>query len=343
MPHALLRAELEQAFAHLSPTARPPEWPVVMAMPDPAQPVWPPASAQAAAVPRAPPPLRDLAELSVSGEGDDLPTFIVIPHLGRVTLGQGDEAIVADIRHRFAMSKTPVTVGQWKRFWNAADRDYTPSVPWESQDSDFSTYCEDPLVRYFTEDYDTEVPNDTEQPFSIWSRWISGYPDDFPISDINEDDAAAYTRWFYRNFASKLGVTVLSVGLPSDLEWELAARGGRLTQDYLWDDPVEETLFAQTTKANGLRAPVTSHQANGYGLHDMIGNVREWTCSPWRVFRKGIPSNGLESAEGPVLRVVRGASFLFEGDWMRLSRRMRQSTEDRDFDVGFRLVARIAP
>ena len=251
----------------------------------------------------------DLSELSVPGCGADCPSFILIPSLGRVTLGKGNEAITADIRHRFAMGKTEVTVRQWKAFWNASDRDYQP------QQTD-TTYCQ-------------------------WQD--EAQSDDVPVVCVSADDAEAYARWFARRHGAELGVAVESIGLPSELEWELSARGGRLTQDYLWDDDADACRHAQVSWCGGRTKPVGARLPNGYRLYDMIGNALEWTASPWRANRTAIPVNGRDTAGGSASRVSRGASFNDYDYWRRLSDRNNNSHGSRFFIIGVRLVARIAP
>ncbi len=278
------------------------------ARPAPVQgPVYAPAKADATAM------LADRSELSVPGCGAACPSFIVIPNPGRVLLGSGDEEIVADFRHRFAIGKTEVTVGQWKAFWNAADRDYQPV-----KTSD--TYCN-------------------------WNDQDYARDDRHPVRCVNVADAEAYARWFARRYADKLGVRVDSIGLPTDLEWEFSARGGRYTQQYLWDDGAtrEETCrHAQTAYCQYGPIPVASRLKNGYDLHDMIGNVLEWTASPWRD-RKAIPANGRDAAGVSAPRAVRGASFFFNGVGLRLASRYGCTPGVRSSSIGFRLVARIAP
>ena len=254
--------------------------------------------------------LQDRAELSVPGCGRACPSFIVIPHLGRVTLGRGDEAITADIRHRFAMGKTEVTVRQWRAFWDAPDRNYQPARTGEA-------YCQ-------------------------WQDWARN-GEDHPVACVNTQDAEAFARWFEGRYARQLGVTVHAIGLPSEVEWEQAARGGRLTQDYLWDRDAESCQYAQTFRCDGKTRPVASLRANGYGLYDVTGNIWEWTASPRREDRSQIPAGGVDESGALVARVVRGGSFFNDDDRLRLSYRDDDLPGGRVVYIGFRLVARIAP
>ncbi len=265
------------------------------------------------ASPPPPPPARrpafpaDLTELTVPGEGARCPSFIVIPYLGPVALGTGSNAIQAHTRHRFAMGTTPVTVWQWQEFWAAGDRDYEPS-------------------KFLRSDWD-------------WQKWAN--PGSLPVVGVNVADAEAYARWFQKRHGQQLGVRVESLGLPSELEWELAARGGRLTQEFLWDRDDDIDDFAVVERME--TAPVRSKKPNGYGLYDVIGNVWEWTDSPHRKHRRAIPAHGHDSAGVSAARAVCGASFNYSLDWLGLAQRHGVAPGVRDSVIGFRLVARIAP
>lgn len=267
-----------------------------------------PAATRSATPPAAPALPADLSELSVPGCGADCPSFILIPNLGRVTLGKGNEAITADIRHRFAMGKTEVTVRQWKAFWNASDRNYQPKL---GRDTD----CQ-------------------------WQDHAKS--EDLPVVCVNVADAEAYSRWLARRKIGKLGMAVESVGLPSELEWELAARGGRLSQDYLWDNFDDACRYAQISGCAASLKPVGGGLANGYGLYDMIGNAWEWSASPWRDGRAEIPVSGRDAAEASLSRVLRGGSYKYlNTGWLRLSGRYDFRSGGRFSYIGFRLVVRM--
>lgn len=258
--------------------------------------------------------VRDLSELRVAGCTQDCPSFIVIPSAGAVTLGSGEDAMPAEVKHRFAMGRTEVTVAQWRSFWTASDRDYQPA-PSHGASCHWS---------------DTELTKDESAP----------------VRCVSATDAEAYARWFAKRFGTRLGVKVQGVGLPTEVEWELSARGGRYTETYLWDEQTSKSDWcrqAQFGKCAGGVTAVGSRQPNGYGLYDMIGNVAEWQASPWREQRRAIPADGREPSRNPAVRAVRGASYsTFMEERLSLGYRQGVAASQRDALTGFRLVLRLS-
>jgi formylglycine-generating enzyme required for sulfatase activity len=258
--------------------------------------------------------VRDLSELRVAGCAENCPSFVVIPASGSVTLGAGDESVQADFKHRFAMGRTEVTVGQWRAFWAAADRDYQPSGM-----ANASCHWSDP-----------DLSKDETAP----------------VRCVSAADAEAYARWFAKHYAGRMGAKVQAVGLPTELEWEFSARGGRYSEAYLWDESTDKEDWcrqAQFGKCEGGATAVASRQPNGYGLYDMVGNVSEWQASPWRERRAAIPHDGLEPAgRNLAVRTVRGASYkTFMDDRLTLGYRQATPAVNRDPIIGFRLVVRL--
>ena len=255
----------------------------------------------------------DLTELSVPGCGLACPSFVLLPNPGTITLGAGIEALQVNFAHRFAMATTETTVGQWTAF---------------IQDSGYR-------------------PVKTDTTTCNWNDGDYASNDRLPVSCVNTRDAEAYAAWFTQKYAAQLGLRIESVGLPSELEFEFAARGGRYTQPFLWPDNAsnaEQCKHAHIDVCDGPAKPVAGRLQNGYKLYDMIGNVWEWTASPWRAQRSALPANGREALTGVSgLRSVRGASYFSSDGWLALSYRHRIYPGVRSYGTGFRLVARIAP
>ncbi len=160
---------------------------------------------------------------------------------------------------------------------------------------------------------------------------LPGHPD-LPVTRVSHAEALAFA-------------VALDARLPSEAEWEHACRGASSSifpqgsnlepddANYLYDESGE-------TVGRGAPSPVGAHPANAFGLHDMIGNVCEWTADLWHPTYRNAPCDGsawLESGQAD-RRVIRG------GGWDHLPRLLRVSWRDwapasaRWDNLGFRLA-----
>ena len=165
-------------------------------------------------------------------------------------------------------------------------------------------------------------------------------PDDHPVRYVTWDDALAYCRW--QSKRSGLPVT-----LPSEAEWEKAARGtdGRL---YPWGNVKPDTRRCNFGDHEQGTTPVGRYSPQGdspYGCVDMAGNVLEWTRSLWGKdwskpdFRYPyVPKDGRENLDSRGVRVVRGGSFSSSERNARCAARYRSDPSGRFNYDGFRLV-----
>ncbi len=156
-----------------------------------------------------------------------------------------------------------------------------------------------------------------------------------PVMDIAWQDTRQYLVWLSRK-------TGKAYRLPSEAEWEYAARGGTSTA-YPWGDEIG------TGRANcdgcgsqwdqRQTAPSGSFKANAFGLHDMHGNVWEWTDDCWNGSYAGAPSDGRPWLKGDCSRrVLRGGSWILKPRTLRSADRFRFNAATRDADMGFRVV-----
>ena len=160
-----------------------------------------------------------------------------------------------------------------------------------------------------------------------------------PVVCIAWGDAQAYVKWLSRK-------TGHEYRLPSEAEWEYAARAGTETARY-WG----EKIGSNRTNCNGCGsgwdhkrpAPVGSFNANPFGLHDMLGNNREWVEDCYQRRYQGASSGGGARTGGDCAkRVMRGGSWESKPKRVRAANRNRHDVDDLDDDFGFRVVRIVA-
>lgn len=178
---------------------------------------------------------------------------------------------------------------------------------------------------------------DIHGPASQAGTW---HPD-HPVVHVSWADAAAYAKW-------------AGGRLPSEAEWEHAARGGQEDVRYPWgeQDP-DDTHFLpcniwqgtfpdNNTAHDGWQgtAPVHSFPANAYGLFNMVGNVWEWTAEPFRIRSlKRVARARMETMRG--YKLLKGGSFLCHASYChryRIAARIGNSPDTTTAHQGFRLV-----
>ncbi len=156
-----------------------------------------------------------------------------------------------------------------------------------------------------------------------------------PVINVSWKDAVAYTKWL----SAKTGRVYR---LPTEAEWEYAARAGTYTQ-YPWGNSVGKNranCFDCASRWDSLQtAPVGSFKPNPLGLHDMNGNVMEWTQDCYHKTYRGAPRNGAAWISGSCsTRVVRGGSYKSTTDGIRSFAREHMPPDTKASQIGFRIV-----
>ncbi len=174
------------------------------------------------------------------------------------------------------------------------------------------------------------------------ARWGRG---DDPVIHVSWHDAQSYVAWLSTQTGEEYR-------LPSEAEWEYAARAGTETK-YHWGDQIGVNQanfgksFVEVIELRRRRGtvPVGQFDPNAWGLYDMHGNVSEWVQDCWNESYVGAPNDGSAWESGSCgSRVLRGGSWNSSsgGEGLRSAFRYGVSPDDRDFNDGFR-IARSLP
>ena len=155
-----------------------------------------------------------------------------------------------------------------------------------------------------------------------------------PVIEVSWFDAMAYTQWL----SSQTGKIYR---LPSESEWEYAARAGTETMFSWGNDPGYNRANCEGCGSrwdDKQTAPVGSFEANRWGLYDMHGNVQEWVQDCWHGSYRGAPTDGSAWVEICSGRVVRGGSWNFPPNFSRSAFRTEWPTGYRPHWIGFRVA-----
>lgn len=166
---------------------------------------------------------------------------------------------------------------------------------------------------------------------------------DHPVVHVSWNDAMAYCEW-------------VGVRLPTEAEWEMAARGGLVSKRFAWGEEFqpqgrtmcnifEGSFPVENTAQDGYigTAPVDAFPANGFGLHNMAGNVWEW-CRDWfhTDFHVDGPRDDPQGPPAGEAKVMRGGSYLCHDSYChryRVAARSSNTADSSTGNLGFRVAA----
>ncbi len=270
------------------------------------------------------------------------PQMVVIPH-GAFRMGseenegQESERPARNIRFErgLAMSRTEITVGEFRRFMQATKHRARASR------------------RGYSTAYDERSGNLVRRGNVDWQSDYVGQParDDMPVLHVSAKDALAYAEWLSAQTGERYR-------LPSEAEFEYALRAGNRGR-YPWGEGPPPLRIGNFTggadvSPSGRRwrnafpgygdgawgpAPVGTYQPNAWGLHDMVGNVSEWVADCWHDSFRRAPRGG-EAWLNPGCRsrVVRGGSWTSAPEEMRSAWRQGSDANNTTARIGFRVV-----
>ena len=258
--------------------------------------------------------------LAITIVGQDGAEMMLIP-AGEFQMGSNDgyddeKPVHSVYVDAFYMDKYEVTNAQFKKFVDA-------NRQWQKAHIEGRFYHGNYLGHWNGNNYPSEKGN-------------------HPVTYVGWYAAMAYAKWAGKR-------------LPTEAEWEYAARGGLKGKKY----PHGNTITSRDANYDGnvgTTTAVESYAANGYGLYDMAGNVWEWCLDAYNgdfysVSPRNNPLLGANSVAWLVnnftnvksYRVLRGGSWLLSAQLVRVANRLYASPSPPDFTIGFRCARTVSP
>ncbi|MCC6413536.1 MAG: SUMF1/EgtB/PvdO family nonheme iron enzyme [Saprospiraceae bacterium] len=235
--------------------------------------------------------------------------------------GEDDEKPVHHVTvSDFYMGKSEITVKQFRDFVN---------------NTSYQTEAEKDGGSYFWTGSEWEKKAGVDWRCDAQGNRRPSSEDNHPVIHVSWNDAVAFCSWASR----KSGVTYR---LPTEAEWEYAARGGARSNGYTYagSNNIDDVAWYYSNSGNKTH-PINGKAPNELGLHDMTGNVWE-CCNDWYgVYTSGSQTNPIGPSIGSS-RVNRGGSWLFTPRNCRVAYRIINSPDFRRSDLGFRLARAVS-
>ena len=276
----------------------------------------------------------------------DCPRMVVIP-AGEFAMGspapeagrgvdEGPQRQVS-FAQPFALGRSVVTVAEFRRF--AEESGYRTEAERDARAQGCSGFIYS----------DPAAASPGAQAVTSWRSPGLTQAESHPVLCVSWNDARAYAQWLSKKTGRRYR-------LPSEAEWEYAARAGSVSARYWGDDPVQACRFAnvadqsrfqtwgfgqrhECTDGHYFTAPAGGYAPNRFGLHDMLGNAWEWTEDCWNASYAGAPADGSAWLSGDCAqRVSRGGSWSTVPRFARSATRYRNNADHRDNLTGFRLA-----
>lgn len=259
-----------------------------------------------------------------NGEINDLPFGppMVFVKGGSFDMGsnEGDENAETDQmingkKHRvsvrdFWVAQTEVTVEQYLEFCEATNLHYPE---WLESGNKY------------------HVETGTDKYYAKQGYTRTAY--NLPIAGVSWYDAVGYCEWLSKK-------TGLKYRLPTEAEWEFAARGGRESNNAVYSGSnAEDDLSGNDSNSNGKPKKINQNTANDLGLYDITGNnLWEW-CQDWYGPYTSNPEQNPKGASKGAHRVLRGGRWYDGGQSSRVAYRSNYPPDNRGNDIGFRVIS----
>jgi len=220
--------------------------------------------------------------------------------------GSSDEQPVHSVYvNKFAMGKFEVTVGEYMGFVKATNSNHPE---WLEEDSSYN-------INTGSDDY--------------YKKFGSALTNEnHPIIGVSWYNTVAYTEWLSNQ-------TGKEYRLPTEAEWEYAARAGTETK-YWWGNDIDKSK-ANYNRNLGKTYPVGNYKPNPFGLYDTVGNLWEWTCSEYENKYNGKENKCINKNNIKNL-VLRGGSWYGKPRYVRTADRSKNTPGNRFDGLGFRVV-----